>query len=347
VVDNPSAATGIDGLAFKLSSAGNIVWANRYHIASDDEFQAVRYTADGNLIIGGFTNYSSVYNSLITKLSSAAGAILFRTILRANNNGVLLPSRGYDILEVTSATAGPQYYLSGVVINAGINYEMMFRTAANGIPINWNSYNRMAYNIGFGIDVAPGPCPGVSYFSSMRNSAGYSDGHIMKTDLTTRTCLFTPKTPNYIVPPIALYTLPRISPYAGVRTAIRWATYAYSNKFICSTACPTPAATTSTASPNEQSPVAELTGQGVTGGSIKVAPNPVTNTLRVQFHSLPAGEYQVSLMDIEGKLVLLKTKVYNNGSSLAHLDVSSFVPGVYLLHVSKGTLILKEKIVKH
>ena len=146
--------------------------------------------------------------------------------------------------------------------------------------------------------------------------------------------------------PVNMVRTPRpyIAPLAGKQYPVRWVTYKYDNRGICYTACTT--ATTATESPVVSSPVSEQAEELITTGRLKIAPNPVINNLRVQFHSLPVGEYQLSLMDIEGKLVLQRKKVYNSGSSLADLDMSLFTPGVYLLRVSQGKMVLQGKVVK-
>jgi hypothetical protein len=103
---------------------------------------------------------------LITKLSAAAGAIMFQNVLRASSGGSFYTSKCYDIIE----TAGPQYFLAGPMTKGGAYYEMMYKTNAVGIGINWYRYNRMNYNIGFGLDnVNTVAFAGVAYFASMRN----------------------------------------------------------------------------------------------------------------------------------------------------------------------------------
>ena len=197
--DVPAAATGIDALAFKLTPAGAVVWVNSYHAYTDDEFQAVRFTTDGNIVAGGFTNFGAIApvtaSMLIAKLSSATGAVMFQNILVARKGSNAYTSKCYDIIE---ALQGQQYFLSGPATINNSTYEMMYKTNAAGFGINWYRYNRMNYDIGFGLDNSSiGANTGVAYFSSMRSpdTSRISDSHIMKTNYNGQTCNFCPAYP--------------------------------------------------------------------------------------------------------------------------------------------------------
>lgn len=333
-------ANGIDGLAFKLSPAGAVVWASNYHYAADDEFQAVRLSAGGNLVVGGFTNAGGMYNMQITSLTTAAGAIVFQNIVRAGSNGVFYPSKCYDIVE----TPGPQYYLAGVVTQNNANREMLYRVGAGGVPVSWNSYNPMVYAVGFGLDYIPGSCPGLAYFSSMRNptNGAFSDGHIMKTDLATKTC-------NYRVPqpparlPIYLY---RYARQYNIRRAIypfplTAAVYNYLSWSICYVNCTSTATTHAGTTADAEAPARPAAQSKLT-----LAPNPTRHILRIGAQDLPDGEYQLELRDKQGVLIQKRTLLITQGTLSAELDLSAATPGIYLLTVKQGNLVLREKVVK-
>src|SRR4051812_20719229 len=110
--------------------------------AMDDEFQAIRVAANGNLIIGGFTNFGAVapvtHNMLIVQLNPAAGAIVFqRTLVALANNGTTrFTSKCYDIVQGLNG----QFYLAGLMVRDESNAEMLYRTDQNGTGLSWNSY---------------------------------------------------------------------------------------------------------------------------------------------------------------------------------------------------------------
>lgn len=345
--DAPAGASGIDGLVFKLTPAGAPVWANDYNIASDDEFQAVRFTGDGNLIIGGFTNFGAVApvtsHMLITKLN-LAGGIIFQNVLPARKGATTYTSKCYDIIEA----GGPQYFLAGPRSSGAANFEMMYKTGPAGIGINWYSYNRMNYNVGFGLDdVNVAGVAGVAYFSSMRNTtaSAFSDSHIMKTDYIGRTCNFCSAIPPANIP-LQMEIHPRqwFFQQTGQARQLVAQLFGYQNKLICNqpvVICAAPAITEAESEESEASAVPL-----VKAGSVKVFPNPVKNTVHVQLSSLPAGSYQISVANTAGRIVLQRNYIYNSGSLFTDLDISSFTPGIYILTVKQGELILQQKIMK-
>ncbi|RDC65562.1 T9SS type A sorting domain-containing protein [Adhaeribacter pallidiroseus] len=332
---------GTDGLAFKLGPGGNLIWANNYHSAPDDQFQAVRLTQDNNLIVGGFTNFGGGYNMQITKLTAAAGVIQFQNILRAINNNNLYPSKCYDILE----TPGPNYYLAGLVIQNGVNREMLYRTGAAGNAIAWNSYNPMLFSVGFGLSYVPDAnCPGIAYFSSMKNTNNplFSDSHIMKIDFGTKTCNYMfPKDPSNFPSVLVRHSRSRRMQPSGTVAGLSCTTVTYDDKLICKVDCPNPSTSVSPAPDSRIMEVPEISRQ------IKLAPNPVTHTLHVEANSLEAGEYELQLTDmLNGKVVHESKKSSNQGALITDVDLSSAAPGVYLLTIKRGTFVARQRVVK-
>lgn len=311
-------AGGSDALFTQLDAGGAVISSVRYDI------------------LGGFTTFAIVApatsNMLITKLTAAAGAIMFQNVLRVSSGGNFYTSKCYDIIE----TAGPQYFLAGPMTRGGVNYEMMYKTNAAGIGINWYRYNRMNYNVGFGLDnVNTAANAGVAYFASMQNPANvaFSDSHIMKTDYFGRTCNFcTAYPPNNA--PLQMEVHPRNrlqQPTAQTRRLVS-AAFKYSNILICNQAviiCGAAVAATSA----EAATTLEKTGVA------KLFPNPVINVLHVQFNTPPAGEYNLSLTDINGRTILQKNNVHNNGKSFTDIDMSSFAPGIYMLTIKMALLL--------
>ena len=284
--DAPAGAQGINGLAFKLTPAGAVVWVNDYQLFSDDQFQAVRLSFDGNIVIGGFTNFGAVapvtHHMLITKLAAANGAVIFQNILAARKGATTYTSRCYDIIERAGAGVAPEYFLAGPLITAGGTYEMMYKANAAGLGINWYAYNRMNYNIGFGLDdVNVGAWQGVAYFSSMRNptTAAFSDSHIMKTDYSGRTCNFCGVIPpRNIIPNLIPQQRNRMQVQTGQQRKLVWQQFKYSDKVICNVpviACPSPALTAVAEDESEAKSI-----ETVKAGTVKIFPNPVANVIK-------------------------------------------------------------------
>lgn len=343
------AGAGIDGLAFKLTPAGGVIWANDYNIATDDEFQSVRFTIDGNLIVGGFTNFGVAapvtHHMLITKLTSAGGAIIFQNILRATAGANVFTSRCYDIIETT--IGGLQYFLAGHLRRGNANYEMMYRTNGAGIGINWYQYNRMNYTVGFGLDdVNTAASPGIAYFSSMRNPANgaISDAHIMKINYIGQTCNFCgANPPNTFAIQQEVHQRQWLQLQTGQNIPLVPTVFKYANTLICNVpviACKAAAVAASTV---EEEDASVATAKA---GTLNVFPNPATNLLHVQFNALPSGTYQLTIANMEGRVILQKNNVTNSGRSFADIDISSVASGVYLLTVKKGSLVFKQKVVK-
>ena len=342
-------AVNIDGLAFRLTPAGAVVWANNYNIAPDDEFQAIRLSFDGNIVLGGFTNFGVVapatHNMLITKLLAANGAIMFQNVLRARIGANVYTSRCYDIIE-SLAGGAVQYFLAGPFIRGAATYEMMYRVGGGGVGISWYRYNRMNYNLGFGLDdVNTAAFAGVAYFSSMRNPAtpGFSDTHIMKSDYLGRTCNFCASNAPFDLPlQMQVFQRQWLQVQTGQPRQLIAALYKYNNILICNVPAVACAVATTVTAEEETEAVAAT----VKPASIALYPNPAVNTVKVQFNALPAGEYQIALTNMSGRTVMQKNNVYTSGSSFTDLDISAITPGIYMLTVRRGTLILQQKLVK-
>ena len=68
--------------------------------------------------------------------------------------------------------------------------------------------------------------------------------------------------------------------------------------------------------------------------SISVYPNPVTNgSVKVSFNDLPAGKYQVQLMDIDGKLIKSKDVVINSATQVENFSFPDVAKGSYFIKV--------------
>jgi hypothetical protein len=53
----------------------------------------------------------------------------------------------------------------------------------------------------------------------------------------------------------------------------------------------------------------------------------------------------MTLFDMQGNLMLQRNNIYNAGSSVIDLDLSSVASGVYVLTVRQGAIVLQQRIV--
>ena len=282
---------------------------------------------------------------LIVKLFAANGGIMFQNVLRARVGATVYTSRCYDIIESVAGGA-VQYFLAGPFIKGAATYEMMYRAGGGGVGINWYRYNRMNYNVGFGLDdVNTAASAGVAYFSSMRNpvTPGFSGTHIMKTDYMGRTCNFCgSNAPFDLLLQMQVIQRQWLQVQTGQPRQLIAALFKYNNILIGNV--PVVACAVGTAVSDVEKTEAVATTVKVAG--IALYPNPAVNTVKVQFNALPVGEYQIALTNMEGRTVLQKNNVYTSGSSFTNVDVSAIAPGIYMLTVRRGTVVMQQKLVK-
>jgi sRNA-binding protein len=68
--------------------------------------------------------------------------------------------------------------------------------------------------------------------------------------------------------------------------------------------------------------------------NISVYPNPVTDgSVKVAFNDLPAGKYQVQLLDLSGKLVRSEEVSLNSSKQITNFTIPEVAKGSYLLKV--------------
>ena len=79
--------------------------------------------------------------------------------------------------------------------------------------------------------------------------------------------------------------------------------------------------------------------------SIKLGPNPASNTLSVFIQGVQKDkELKISILSING--VLLKTINSNKSNSVVHVDVSSLKPGTYLVQAVLNDKIVYKQFIK-
>jgi hypothetical protein len=78
--------------------------------------------------------------------------------------------------------------------------------------------------------------------------------------------------------------------------------------------------------------------------TILVYPNPSQGTINIKEASLPAGKYQVSLVDLQGKIVY-REYLHLQGDSPVQVDLPvTLRNGIYVLALQNGDLIRRAKL---
>jgi len=79
--------------------------------------------------------------------------------------------------------------------------------------------------------------------------------------------------------------------------------------------------------------------------SFSMYPNPVSTELRYEFFALQSGNIEVSITDLNGKLVVSEQVTANTGNNTGVIDVSGLSSGNYNFTITEGNNSVTEKIV--
>lgn len=79
---------------------------------------------------------------------------------------------------------------------------------------------------------------------------------------------------------------------------------------------------------------------------VMVYPNPVVNTLNLQFRLKEKGNVSIELYDLTGRKVSAYTETLNPGNTLTPVDVGTLSRGVYELRVLGSTFSYEQKVIK-
>lgn len=326
-------ANGADGLSFKLNSGGGFVGALLYHLAPDDEFQAVRWTSDGNIIVGGFTNYNpagvSFYDMLLVKISPA-GAILFQNILQVQAAGAAYESKCYDLIERKNTAQLAEYYLFGPKYDPTGIYQVMYKTNNLGVGINSYTYILQKFDYGYGIDFADNTFakPGVALFSSVTNTAlTFSDSHIMKTYFNGAACTnYCPADPPSTAAQNVNPPFPQPFTYQNCAiTQIKWKNYNFQTMLNCNQAV------IGCGSNVKQ----ELEENGLTSADeIFVYPNPADHFINLTWYNSSDGKNEWQILDVQGRVLLSQTENLPEGIITRQLDLGKLASGYYILKIT-------------
>lgn len=85
------------------------------------------------------------------------------------------------------------------------------------------------------------------------------------------------------------------------------------------------------------SPAAPLAGVHTEQGTVQVYPNPTGNTIRLEASGLPAGEYHIQVVSVNGQVVLREPVVIEHGNSLQRtLDVQQIPNGYHVVRIENS-----------
>lgn len=79
---------------------------------------------------------------------------------------------------------------------------------------------------------------------------------------------------------------------------------------------------------------------------VQLFPNPATERLILQIESAEAGEVQLMITDITGKVLEVQAQDIQLGTQQVELDVASYPAGMYLLNLQSGDQIIGKRFIK-
>lgn len=80
--------------------------------------------------------------------------------------------------------------------------------------------------------------------------------------------------------------------------------------------------------------------------ALAVYPNPVADQLQISYETAKAGNVQVEIIDLQGKVLLQQALNSNAGANHAQITVTKLPKGIYLCRVNNGTSIETTKFLK-
>jgi hypothetical protein len=353
-IDDVLFAPNINALAFSLDAFGAVTGATIYDAGppagatSDDQFTSCRFTSDGDIIVGGFSNSTLLggfagYKMLITELSTTLGVPLMANMLVANTGTTdsPIPSRCYDIIERTNTSAETEYFLYGVAFPTTGPVQCLYKTNDTGLGIEHYLYNPMKFTTGFGIDLTPNGLskPGLALFSSVLSSTTFSDSHVMKNYFNGATCTdYCPLNPpidegvSYNYPAEDLYTTQQCD-----IVDLKWKSFNYQRKVSCSQA--SVACGSNARSGNDVTDLAPAL-------SLRVYPNPAESNLLVDIDCDDEEPLQLSVVSMSGQVLLTRLLTAGESVGVISLDVQSLAAGSYMILISNERIQQRALFVK-
>lgn len=351
-IDDALFMPNINALAFKLSSAGALLAATIYDAgppgpgATDDRFTCCRFTSDGHIIAGGYSNLSPAgsfagYKMMIAKLTPTLAPV-FNKVLTATTAASAIPSRCEDIVERINKAGAMEYFLFGPAFPTAGPVQCVYKVDALGMGIENYQYNLMKFDHGFGLDQTELGMskPGLVLFSSIGNTTtSFSDAHLMKSYFNGATCQdICPYNPpvtlsfTYNTPPeeVSLNSVYEIKKVVSK-------TYDHKAKQICSqkkVSCGSNKRET-----NDEIP------EAITNG-LNIYPNPVGDQLTLEWNVTLAGKHTIEILNISGQPVFISQMMFEEGTSHVSIDLQQLTNGTYIIIVRNENEALRKLFIK-
>ncbi|MFT4664794.1 MAG: bla regulator protein BlaR1 [Gammaproteobacteria bacterium] len=80
--------------------------------------------------------------------------------------------------------------------------------------------------------------------------------------------------------------------------------------------------------------------------SFEMSPNPAKNEVRLSFEIEDATDLEISLTDVNGKIILLPATDFTNGRNELNLDLSKVAPGILFVVLQNGDKVFTKQLVK-
>ena len=352
-------STNKDALCFGLSPYGGVLWANTHDLSTNDNWLSVQNTSDGNIIIGGYTNFNGsglapVANySWLTKYNPAlpSAPVLWSKEYLMPTGSPTIPygeNRCYEAVERLSVAGFREYYLFGPFASTPATFSLsVLKTNDAGIPFPSGRQiyepTQLLYVDGFGIDFATSASskPGLCLFASHTNTSGGISSLLRKTYFNLASCtdICTAMLTQYV--DLSLPTLQRN--HQDQQTwnvyGLKWKTYGFSSSLLCSQTTLSCGSNARTAGTEEE----ELAQEGI----LNIFPNPVQDQTEMTINVYQEGTYKLSLFDISGNLLTSEEISLESGENTLTLALGEYASGVYLISVRSEETNWVQKIVKY
>lgn len=341
---NFAGTTGVDGLFFSLDANGNLLCQNSYHLSSDDQFQSIKYTSNGLLLVGGFTDVSNgVYAMWYNRFDVCF--LNTSTVLLDLVPGALANTKCYDLQWRTNTANQIESFLIGPTQNSAGNVTHIYKVdfAGNGIdhwyfaPLGTQPQDDKA----FAIDIADNTAlnTGLIAFSNTdhSNTPGITDSYAFKAYFNGATCTnYCPTNPpatNILTPVKLPLQMTRLTPYN--RVTLVATRYNYLQGTICnqaSLACGS----------NAKGEVDDISIKDPSGDqNISISPNPASSFINVRNLADTSDPLLYSIYNMAGSK--LSEGILPENDDI--LDISSLSTGIYIINFSNKDISVTRKLI--
>jgi hypothetical protein len=80
--------------------------------------------------------------------------------------------------------------------------------------------------------------------------------------------------------------------------------------------------------------------------ALEIYPNPSADQLQISYETVKAGNAQVEIIDLQGKILLQQALNCNAGANHVEIKVTKLPKGIYLCRVTNGTRMVTTKFLK-